>query len=239
MDDGRDFLGFSNFEIDYLKYIMPNKLVISEQIAEIIKLSRNNISEDISIVDLGCGTGRLTRSLFEDICNIKVIAIDDKVQLIRQLKRHHADEINNGQLSTILNDILSALGTIESDSISYIASLYVFHNFRKEYKTKLHKEIYRVLKPGGLFLNGDFFALDDVDENNKVEQERVKYCMKALIAINKIDYITKWAMHHTHDLNPNVLMYESEVFNELKTIGFKDIEFSYRVKNEGLLKCRK
>ena len=223
MEELRGFEGSFSEVYDYYKYITPNRLAIIDRIAEIIFSESAVLSGNITVLDIGCGFGNLSKSILEKSINVNIIAIEDKGFMLRQAKKQLIEWVNKDALSFMQKDFLEGVKTIESGSISFVVSSNVIHNLHKEYRSNIYNEVYRILRPDGLFLNGDLIALDDEDKNTEMAMARAKYCINSLIALNRVEYISKWVMHFIKDLNPNIIMKEIETINELKDINFKDI----------------
>lgn len=104
-----------------------------------------------SVLDVGCGNGRLLEFLAKQ--NIKYTGIDTSERLINIAKNKSTLAAQNTK--TMYNYITaSAISLPFSDEefniVFAIASLY--HIPSKEYREQAVGEIYRVLKPGGMFI---------------------------------------------------------------------------------------
>jgi tRNA (cmo5U34)-methyltransferase len=75
------------------------------------------------------------------------------------------------------------------------ASAYTVHNFLETYRDQVLTEIFRVLRSGGIFLNGDRYALDDTAEHTRLTQEEVRGYFKAFSAISRLDLLEQWVLH--------------------------------------------
>lgn len=100
------------------------------------------------VADLGCGTGELLDSLFQENKKI-LIGVDSSPEMLEQAKIKLADqafiELRLGELENL------PMKDQEVDAV--IMSMVLYHIFEPE---KSLQEVYRVLKPGGLFLLSDF-----------------------------------------------------------------------------------
>ncbi len=239
MDYDREFLYNAMNDVDYVRHIEPNELSLADKIGEIIQSYYPSFSEKITTVDLGIRMGSVSRTILEKFENINIIAIEENDLLFRCIKPKFTDYIENNKIAFIHQDFLSALKSIEEGSISFVTSIYSIHNFDNRYRTELYREIYRILKVGGVFINGDFFASDDIDDNTKLNQERAKHYINALMQLNKSEYITEWVTHLIHDISQNIEMKESVTVDELKNLNFHEIEFLNRTVGECVLKAIK
>ena len=104
----------------------------------------------MTVLEIGCGSGRITRALSEVFG--QVYAVDISGEMIRQARESLRDRPNahvyqnNGSDLAVLN---GALGDIQVDfAFSYI----VFQHIpSREVITGYVQEVHRLLRPGGLF----------------------------------------------------------------------------------------
>ena len=136
-DKGRDI---TNYEFgdsgseDYVKYILEDDLIKKDP-------------QEACMLDLGCGIGRMTRFMALDFK--KVIGIDISGEMIRQGK----EALQKKRYSNV--EFIETDGEsipLKDSSVDVVFSYIVFHHMKtKEIVEKNFKEVYRVLKPGGLF----------------------------------------------------------------------------------------
>lgn len=118
---------FFNYQVSYYKNIIK-------------KTSRYlNSPEKLSVLDIGCGTGALCRSLNE--LNIKVTGVDRASVMIKQAKRLNAG-IN---ITFEEGNVLDGLKYKDKEFDIVIAS-YVAHGLHKEHRRKLYLEASRLAK---------------------------------------------------------------------------------------------
>ncbi len=84
-----------------------------------------------------------------------------------QAKKHLSKWITEGKLTFSGDDALTALKKIAPDSVDIVASAYTLHNFLDSYRNEVIQEIFRILKPGGQFINGDRYGLDDISKHTR------------------------------------------------------------------------
>ena len=71
-------------------------------------------------------------------------------------------------------DALGFLRGLPDASLDVVSSNYAVHNFLDDYRREFLTEIFRVLKPGGLFVNGDRYAMDDRAAHLSATQAEVR-----------------------------------------------------------------
>ncbi len=129
---------------------------------------RERLSPDASVLEIGCGAGRLLKPLAQRFRT--VYGVDISPEMIRRAKERLKDcknvevWINNG----------SDLKPLPSDSIDFAFSYVVFQHIPEAavIASYIH-EAYRVLKPGGLF-KFQVWGLEDTPEAEAAERARPK-----------------------------------------------------------------
>jgi ubiquinone/menaquinone biosynthesis C-methylase UbiE len=130
-----------------------------------------------SILDIGCGSGKILRAFFQKFGNgISLNGIDSSPDLIWQAK----EEDTSGKIKykTALADDLP----FPNDFFDWITVTFVAHHLSAEEKKKMIGEARRVLKPGGMIfisdvgrpegLKGKFLAF--VSGNNGLEKRNME-----------------------------------------------------------------
>lgn len=103
-----------------------------------------DIAEDMSILDIGCGSGNFTFELSKAFKAKQIIGIDFSYRLI-ELANKEKEEKRTNNIDFQCSDARDLPFTDQSFDV--ITSNMVFHLFDNQYKTL--KEWHRVLKPGG------------------------------------------------------------------------------------------
>ena len=149
------------------------------------------------IVDLGTGTGLQLIKLYEVYPDVKTIAIDVSDEMLNKLKeRNISDNIDIVNQSFFDYDF----GNNVYDAF---ISTQALHHFNKEDKINLYTKVYNSLKDNGVFVNEDYFVMNDEEEKNKFAE------YENMVRGDKAHYDTPLTIEH-----------EVEV---LKESGFKDI----------------
>ena len=113
----------------------------------------------LSVFEIGCGAGVTTRALLQSRSDLAILAVDNEPAMLDQARRNLSQPIGQGHVRFIEADALSALRALPADSQDVVASAYAVHNFLETYRTQVLIEIYRVLRPSGLFVNGGGTAM--------------------------------------------------------------------------------
>jgi ubiquinone/menaquinone biosynthesis C-methylase UbiE len=180
-------------------------------------------------VELGGGTGITTLSLLSAREDIDITSIDNEPTMQDQAKQSLKAWHDDGRVTFNGQDALSALQAMPSASVDVVASAYTLHNFLDTYRQAVIRECFRVLKPGGQFINGDRYALDDVDQHTRIIQEEVAGYFKVLTGINRLDLLEHWIVHLFSDESENHVMRESVALRQLRDAGFSGVRLAHRV----------
>jgi SAM-dependent methyltransferase len=117
-----------------------------EILSDMINICQGKDPKQMRVLEIGCGSGRVTRALSELFG--EVYAVDISGEMIRQAKQSLADRPNAHVFQNNGAD-LSVLGDIQVDfAFSYI----VFQHIpSRDVIRNYVREVQRLLRPGGLF----------------------------------------------------------------------------------------
>lgn len=102
-----------------------------------------------NILELGCGTGTLTKLLHDDYKEAKITAVDAASEMLKTTK----ERLPNANLELVESTFEKL--DLKENSYDLIISSLAIHHLVDEDKQKLFNSIYRWLKPGGLFVLAD------------------------------------------------------------------------------------
>lgn len=193
----------------------------------------------LNVVELGGGTGITTLSILAAQDAANVFSIDNEPTMQRQAKANLQKWVDGGRLVFCDDDALTALKNLADNSVDIVASAYTLHNFIDTYRWDVIGEIFRVLKPGGRFINGDRYALDDVSEHTRLTQQEVSRYFSVLIDAGKLDLLEHWIVHLFNDESENHIMRESTALQQLHEAGFSGIHLSHRAEVNALVTAAK
>ncbi len=238
-DYSDSFSGIIGQEYDMLKLICPLATEMSHLVGVAVKKYSSINNNTITVVELGGGTGITTLSILLANDNASVVSIDNALTMQKQAKTRLKQWVEEGRLHFSSDDALTALKAMPENSIDIVASAYTLHNFEEQYRHDVHKEIYRILKGGGQFINGDRYGLDDVSKHTQIIQQEIAGYFKVLTQLNKLDVLEYWIIHLFSDESENHIMRESRTLQQLDNIGFKEITLSHRLEVNALVTAKK
>ncbi len=225
-------------DYDMLQLICPAATEMSRLVGNTV-LAYPNTAEPLQTVELGGGTGVTTLALLTAKDDMKIISVDNEPTMQEQAKQRLKQWVDEGRLIFSGDDALTALQQLANDSVDIIASAYTLHNFPDHYRRQVIKEIFRVLKPNGQFINGDRYGLDDIEQHTRMVQEEISQYFKALTPINRMDLLEQWIIHLFSDESENHVMRETDSVQQLQEAGFSAITVSHRNAINALVTAKK
>lgn len=189
---------------------------------------------EFNVVEAGCGTGITTIRILDADPRIKIVAIDNEKKMIEQAEQTLADL--KDRVKFVEADILSVLEETVDASVDAFSSCLTIHNFPAEYREKVIGEVARVLKSGGIFINADKYAFDDLEAHLRSLDEQIQ-SFDVFDTIGRPDVKEAWTKHYHQDENTKIT--ESEQIKILEDLGFEDIKVIFRKSMEAVITARK
>jgi tRNA (cmo5U34)-methyltransferase len=211
----------------------PHILIINQVIATMVQQFLSTLKgKTVRILDLGCGTGFTTYALAQQIENAVVVAVDNEPVMLKQFKKFLSeDEWGLGDRNITVEfheqDALEFLRTVPTASFDAVVSGYVLHNITREKRNEIIKEISRVMRPGGRFVNGDKIARNNESLH---KQDLVEQIATFINCWGKTDavYCLGWIEHYMCDDQADLRQNEAEVSQVLAGNGFGNIRICER-----------
>lgn len=121
--------------------------------------------ETRTILDLGPGTGLELDEIFLLFPEAEVTGIDLCKDMLVRLSRKHPDKkLTLRHENYCLADFADG-SNVPGSGFDAVVSFESLHHLLPEDKSGLYRRIFRALKPGGVFLNGDYIACCEEEEN--------------------------------------------------------------------------
>ena len=186
----------------------------------------------IRVLELGTGTGKTTRTILSCYDRSVVFSVDKNELLLEKARKNLASEIKAGKVKLIPSACLEYLRSAPCNYFDCFASAFTLHNFDESYRSQVIPLIYRALKPGALFVNADKYALDDVDSHKKTLAWQI-----ALTEEKLEDKVLREATkeHFLEDDFPKRIMHEGQAKEFMRSLGFANVETTYREKMEAVV----
>ena len=220
------FTGAIGEEYEMLRLICPGFVELADKLG--LYVAGWRAGELLRGFEIGCGTGVSTLAMLARRSDLELLAVDSSPKMLAQAKSNLAAFATEGRATFIEADALEALRSQESGSLDLIASNYATHNFDQDYRQNVLAEAFRALKAGGLLINGDRFAIDDVGAHVAHTQGELRHWFKTFAKLNRYDLLEEWVVHLFSDEFPERIMYFSPALRQLQTVGFAPIRVEWR-----------
>jgi ubiquinone/menaquinone biosynthesis C-methylase UbiE len=229
------FSGVIGQDYELLNLICPLATKMSRLVGVAASEYAAQTTDNLNVVELGGGTGITSLALLTASDKLSILSIDNEPVMQDQAKKHLHKWVAQSKLAFCDDDALTALTNIASGSIDIVATAYTLHNFLDTYREEVIQQIFRVLKPGGQFINGDRYGLDDVSLHTRTIQHEVGGYFKVLTQLNKLDVLEHWIVHLFSDESANHIMRETAALAQLREAGFSDITLTNRLEVNALV----
>ncbi len=213
----------------YVKCAYSDFDIFQGKIGEIVAAYQPRIlSNKVNALEIGCGYGATAEVILNAREDIELFTIDNEPKMIaKAIKKLSPFRRDKRDFKVIEADALDYIGQLDDMNVDIVASVLTLHNFKKSYRNPLLKEIYRVLKDGGVFVNADKYALNGAQQNKTLYSEIEKY-FDTFIPLKKYETLREWVLHHIEDQAPSRVMHEKSSIINLNKIGFKKPQIIYR-----------
>lgn len=187
------------------------------------------------VLELGTGNGFTTRLLLE-IPGADITTVDNDPAMVSQAREH----LENLHATVHIReaDALAFLQSLPAESFDAVASAFTLHNFEESYRNTVEAEVYRVLRPGGVFANADKYAPDGQERFDALVYQ-VERFFDAFAPRGKLDLLQRWVTHNITDQSPRFVMPAAAAPPRLEALGFQNVTLTGRSHMQAVLSARK
>jgi tRNA (cmo5U34)-methyltransferase len=198
-----------------IKKLIPNYSEMVDILVSSIPYAKES---KFSMIDLGCGTGTISKSVKDVFPNVTSTCVDiaEKMLLI-------AKEKINGKVVPIQADFNRFEFPDKYDLV--VSSLALHHLENDADKLCFYKKIYSAMNDGGIFINIDVVLGSD-DSLQKLYMEKWKGFMSKNVSAEEIE--DKWLKNYYMEDRPAKLITHLEM---LKECGFPCVDVLYKYFN--------
>ncbi len=174
----------------------------------------------IRIIDLGCGTGTISKRISEKFPNSKIMCLDISSNMIQiakhKLSDHKDTEFLLGDFSKI--DIIDKYDVV-------ISSLALHHIDTDEDKKKFYTKIYKLLNDSGIFFNADV-VLASTNYHQDMYMDRWIEYMKRQVPMEEI--LSNWIPTYKAEDKPAKLIDQLRWLDE---VGYRNVDVIWKYYN--------
>lgn len=209
-------------EYEMLKRVCPQAAEMSRRVGEFVAAWTPPVgSGTLDVLEIGCGTGVTTLNLLHSRSDLRITGIDNAPAMLNQARRNLASDLEGERLRLVENDALSYLRRAPAQSFDIVASGYALHNFLEGYRRQVLEEVFRILRPGGVFVNGDRYALDDTLEHLRLTQAEAGEYFRIFLEMGRPDLLEQWIIHLFSDESPDHVMRLGPALALMQQIGYR------------------
>lgn len=208
----------NHFEEEAIKYdgiIIKLIPYYKEMVQAIIATIPFQSDQEIDIIDLGCGTGTISHTIQQQYTHAKFTLVDIAENMLK------IAEQKLGKSCTYINSDLNSFDFDKQYDV-IVSSLALHHLETDSDKQLFYNKIYKALKDGGIFINGDVIKAQTDKLQNTFIEKWVAY-MNRSVDIKEIN--GKWLPNYYAEDRPIPLMRHLEM---LKDADFKDIDVVWK-----------
>jgi ubiquinone/menaquinone biosynthesis C-methylase UbiE len=234
MPANRWFQGRLNQEDQLFRRAIPHSDEMERQLSESVR--RHWPKKRLNVVELGCGTGFSTAAILRRRPGLNLTGLDNDPPSLAQARLNLRPW---GKAVTLVKtDVLSYLTRARTSSVDAVASKFTLHNFERSYRGKVLRHIHRVLRPGGLFVNADKYALEGRAHTSVVRQQMIRY-LDLFLPLGRRDLLQEALDHTLLDENEARLMRERQALQDMGRLGFQAIRRVFRRGMDAVYVARK
>jgi SAM-dependent methyltransferase len=172
----------SQLTADYLEGVRGGIPLAETQIEVIIRIIRSWLPEVNTFLDMGCGDGVLGRQLLKQWPRASGIFMDFSEPMISSVREKCAEY--KEKCTIILQDYSKEdwVGSIKTKvPLDVVISGYSIHHQEDNIKYRIYEDVFKILRPGGIFLNLEHVA----SPNPKIEKLFDEMFVDGLYAFHK------------------------------------------------------
>ena len=200
----------------YDEYMLNNVAGYSKGCAE---LAKHIPAQTKTLLDLGCGTGLELEEIFKLYPDVQVTGVDMTQAMLDKLSEKYSDK----QITLICASYFDV--DFGCEQYDRVISFEAMHHLAHEEKATLYARIFKAIKPGGAYVEGDYMFSTQAEED-------------ALFAKKMGDY----AAQEIFDRELYHFDTPCTVENQIKTLttaGFADVKKVYREGNTTIIVAQK
>jgi len=179
-----------------------------------------NIDEPIQVIDLGCGTGTISKQIADKYPNAKILCVDIAANMIEiakfKLSNHAHSEFITGDFSTI--ELTGKYDVV-------VSSLALHHLETDDKKKTFYQKIYGLLSNSGVFYNADVVLASSTYLQNVNMSYWINYMKRS---VSEAEIRDNWIPKYETEDRPAKLMNQLKWLEE---IGFSSVDVIWKYYN--------
>ncbi len=200
--------------------LIPNYLEMTDVLVNSIPFDEK---KSIKVLDLGCGTGNISKKIKERFPNSKIHCVDLAENMVKIAQKKL---VNYPDISYETGDFQHI--SLNSDYEVIVSSLAMHHLKTDQDKKEVYQKIYESIVPGGVFYNADV-VLGSTEYLQNLYIEKWKEFMALNHSLEEIE--NKWMPTHRREDKPAKMI---DHIKWLQEAGFKQVDVVWKYYNYGV-----
>ncbi|MGC9517043.1 MAG: class I SAM-dependent methyltransferase [Methanomicrobiales archaeon] len=196
-----------------IKVIIPSYLEMIESLVSVLPFHE---SSPINVLDLGCGTGNVSKQIKNKFPNSKITCLDLAEKMIDMAK------IKLSPYNDITYKTIDFRNFNFKQDFDVIISSLAIHHLTNQDKQKIYQKIYDSLHLGGVFYNADILLGSNEKLQDVYMDKWNKHMMKK---ISKGEIESKWLPKHKEEDIPAKI---TDHLEWMEKAGFKEIDVVWK-----------
>lgn len=217
--------------------VVPGRKEILNTIA---RLTVEFGKENLNILDIGCGYGEVTAEILKVSPDSAFCLVDNSDEMIKLSNARFSDNKKIELFNFDLNIGLPYM--LRNKQFDVVVSCFSLHHVEYENRVRLYSDIYKVLKPGCLFINGDMFRCDSQVINDWEFDNWITWMVNSIkenFGQNKtFDEVKQKQVDNFEKMGdkPGTLW---DMYNDLKQAGFRHVDCMLKILNLAVIVATK
>jgi len=171
-------------------------------------------------IDLGCGTGTISKMVKENYPYAKLHCVDIAKNMIEVAKQKLSDYTDISYENADLADY-----SFDNSYDVVLSSLTLHHLVTDDEKIHFYTKVYHALNPNGVFYNAD----NVIGSNETIQKNNINHWKKFMLKnVSEEEITQKWIPKHQDEDHPARLI---DQLIWLKNIGFTDVDVIWKFYN--------
>ena len=216
----------------YLEGVRGAIPLAQTQIDIIKRITKAWLKDVQSFLDLGCGDGILGKCVYDIWPESNGVFLDFSEPMLKQAKANSSINSNNSMF--VLKDYSEENWTESIETcipFDLVISGFSIHHLEDDAKIKVYKDVFKILKPGGLFLNLEHVS----SRSSKIEKVFDELFVDHMVSYHEHNNPGKskeqieTEYYHREDKELNKLISVENQCEWLREIGFKDVDCYFKI----------
>ena len=226
MEDSRVKKHFEEEAKEYDDIILRLIPGYRQMVDVLVSLLTYEKSQPFQVIDLGCGTGTISRAVKDKFPNIRLTCVDISKNMLAI-----ASAKNGAETRLIEADFNTFVFPGKYDAV--VSSLALHHLETESDKLNFYKAIFAAMNPGGIFVNIDVVQSDD-SNLQEIYMQKWKEFMLQTTSLSEVE--EKWLPNYYAEDHPISLVKHLDM---LRDTGFSAVDVAYKYYNYAVYAAKK